>query len=362
MTEVCYASLDEVKFSLDVPETARADAQILREIQGSSRGIEGDTLRYFYPSVSTQTFDWPDHQYSTPWRLWLNARELTSVTQVTTAGIDITSSIMLRPDDAPLRGKPYTYIEIDLSTNAAFQAGATWQRTIAVTGSFGYCATDKPVGTITAFTDTTGTTGTVSDSSQVGVGNLIRVDTERMNVTGRSMAATGQTLGNSTLAAQANANTVQVQSGAAINAGETVQIDSEQMYVQTVTGNNVTVIRAWNGTVLAQHAGGTVIYAPRQITVERGVLGTAAAIHAGNATVNLHQVPTLIRDLCIAETLQTLTQVRRGYTQVIKRSTSGGSSSPGDPVEIATALDDLRKRVRTRYARSMRKRTAARLV
>jgi hypothetical protein len=362
VTEVCLCTVEDVKGALDVPETSRSDAQILREIQGSSRGIEGDLLRYFYPSVSTQTFDWPDHQYSTPWRLWLDDRELTSVTQVLAAGVDITSLVMLRPDQAPLRGKPFTRIEIDLSSNAAFQAGATFQRSISVTGTFGYCAADKPVGTITAFSDTVGTTGTVSDSSQVGVGNIIRVDTERMNVTAKSMTATGQTLGNSTLAAQTNANTVQVQSGAAVNAGETIQIDSEQMYIQAITGNNLTVIRAWNGTILAQHAGGTTIYAPRQITVERGVLGTTAATHAANATVNVHLVPPLIRDLCIAETLQTLTQTRRGYTQVIKRTTSGGSSGPGDPVEIATALDDLRHRVRARYGRSIRTRTAARLV
>lgn len=360
--EVMYCTLEDVKGALDVPETSRADQQIVREIQGSSRGIEGDLLRYFYPSVSTQTFDWPDHQFAAPWRLWLDERELTSVTQVLAAGVDITASVMLRPDGAPLRGKPFTHIEIDLSSNAAFNAGSTFQRSISVTGTFGYTAADTPVGTISAFSDTSGTTGTVSDSSQVGVGSIIRVDSERMNITAKTMASTGQTLGNTTLAAQTNANTVQLQSGAAVNQGETIQIDSEQMLVTTITGNNATVIRAWDGTTLAQHAGGATIYAPRQVAVQRAVLGTTAATHAANATVNLHLVPPLIRDLCVAETLQTLTQARRGYTQVIKRTTSGGSSTPGDPVEIATALDDLRKRARTRYGRMMRTRTAARLV
>lgn len=362
MTEVCYCTVDEAKGALDVPETARADAQILREIQGSSRGIEGDLLRYFYPSVSTQTFDWPDHQFAAPWRLWLDARELTSVTQVLAAGMDITSSVMLRPDDAPLHGRPYTKIEIDLSSSSTFQAGATFQRSIAITGTFGYCAGDKAATTITAFGDTVGTTGTVADSSQVGIGSLIRVDSERMNVTAKTMVATGQTLGNTTLAASAAANLVQVQSGAAINPGETIQIDAEQMYVTTVAGNSLTVLRGWNGTVLAQHAGGTALYAPRQVTVERGVLGTTAATHTANATVNVHQVPPLIRDLCIAETLNTLVQARRGYTQVVKRTTSGGSAAPGDPVEVATALDDLRHRVARRYRRGFRVRTPARLV
>lgn len=359
MTEVCYATVDEVKGALDVPETARADAQILREIQGSSRGIEGDTLRRFYPLLATQTFDWPDHQYAAPWRLWLDQWELTAVTQVTAAGVDITSSVMLRPDGARLRGLPYAKLEIDLSSNASFQAGATFQRSIAVTGTFGYCDTDRPLTTCTGFVDTTGTTTTVGDSSQVGVGSLIRVDSERMNVTAKAMVSTGQTI-TGQLLASTNVVTVPLSSSTAVLPGEVMQVDGEQMCVQTVTGSTATVIRAWNGTVLAQHAGGTAIYAPRQITVERGVLGTTAATHTSGATVNVHQVPPLIRDLCIAETLSTLTQTRRGYTTIVKRSTTGGS--PGDPLEMSAALEDLRRRVCQRYARTMRARTAARLV
>lgn len=359
--EVMYCTLEEVQGALDVPETARSSSQIIREIQGSSRGIEGDLLRYFYPSVSTQFFDWPDHQFAAPWRLWLDQRELTSATQVLAAGVDITSSVMLRPDDAPLRGKPFTKIEIDLSSNAAFNAGNTFQRSIAVTGTFGYCAADTPAGTISAFSDTTGTTGTVSNSAAVGVGSLIRVDSERMAVTAKGMAVTGQTLA-ADLPAQNNSTVVGIQSGAAVGQGEVVLIDGEQMLAVDTAGNNLIVQRAWNGTVLAGHAGGAAVYAARQVTVQRGVLGTTAATHSANATVNLHLVPPLIRDLCVAETLNTLVQSRRGYTQIVKRTTSGGSAGPGDPLEVATALDDLRKRVATRYQRAMRTRTASRLV
>lgn len=361
MTEVCYAALHEVMSALDVPETSRASAQIMREIQGSSRGIEGDTLRRFYPLVATHTFDWPDEQFSAPWRLWLNQWELTQMTRVTTAGIDITGSVLLRPDDARLRGLPYTKIEIDLSSNAAFQAGNTWQRSISVTGTFGYCDGDRAVGTVSAFADTAGTTAVVSDSSQVGAGSLIRVDTERMNVTARSYVTTGLTTTGGTLAAQNSANLVPL-SGASVSAGETLLVDAEKMLITDVVGDAALVIRAWDGTALAQHAGGTTVYAPRQITVERGVLGTTAATHSANATVHLHLVPPLIRDLCIAETLNTLTQSRRGYTQIVKRSASGSSSGPGDPLEVATALDDLRTRVCQRYARGIRTRTAARVM
>lgn len=360
MIEVMYAWLEDVKTALDVPETVRANAQIVREIQGASRGIEGSVLRYFYPSVSTQTFDWPDHQYAAPWRLWLDGRELTSVTQVLAAGQDITSSVLLRPDDAPLRGQPFTKLEIDLSSNASFNAGATFQRSISVTGTFGYCAGEQPGGTLAAaFTDTTGTTGTVSDSSLVGVGAIVRVDTERMAITGKALASTGVTLTPNLTAA--NNNTTFLVSNGSLLGYESITIDGESMLIQTIAGNTVTVLRAWDGTTLAAHTGGATIYAPRQVTVERGVLGTTAATHATNAPVNVHVVPPLIRELCIAETLSTLTQSRRGFTQILKRAGSGKGGGPGDALEVSTALDDLRTRVCERYGR-LRIRTAVRLV
>jgi hypothetical protein len=360
VTEVMLCTLEDVKSALDIPETARSDAQLIREIQASSRGIEGDVLRFFYPSVSTQYFDWPDHQYAAPWRLWLDQRELTSVTQVLAAGLDITSSVLLRPDDAPLHGQPYTKIELDLSTNAAFNAGSTFQRSIAVTGTYGYTADETAGGQLAAaVTDTTGTTVTVTDSTLVGVGNLLRVDTERMNVTGRAMTSTGQTITTSP-SAQTNANTIGVPDGTKFAGGETILVDAEQMRIDAITGNNVTVTRSWNGSVLAAHYAGATVYAPRQLTVERGVLGTTAATHSNTAPVAVHRVPSLIRDWCVAETVATLTQVRRGYGTVIKRST-GSSASPGDPVDLSSALPDLRNRARARYAR-LRKRTAARLI
>ena len=358
MTEVWYCTREDVLAALDIPEVTWRYAQIDREIQGSSRGIEGDLLRYFYPSVSTQTFDWPDHQYSAAWRLWLDQREMCGPpTQVLAGGVDITSSVLARPDDAPLHGFPYTKLEINLASSAAFSSGQTFQRAITVTGPFGFCQGTTPGGTAAAFTDTTSTTGTVSDSSLVGVGNLLLLDNERMQVTAKGMATTGQTIAGNLAALNSN-TTVPIQAGTAINQGETIQVDSEQMLVTSVTGNNVTVNRAVNGTVLATHTTGATVYAPRQVTVVRGVLGTTAATHAANTPIGVHLVPPLIRQLCVAETLATLGQERRGYTTIVKRSSN---PAPGDPLEISMALEDLRKRASARYRR-VRTRTAARLV
>lgn len=358
MVEVMYCWREDVKSALDVPETARVNAQIDREIQASSRGIEGDLGRFFYPLVATQTFDYPDHQYTLPWRLWLEEWELTSFTQVLTAGQDITSSVIARPDGALLRGEPYDHLEINLSTSAMFAAGSTYQRAVSVAAVFGYNADEVPGAAMaTAFSDTTGTSGTCTDSALVGVGAILRVDTERMIVTGKSMASTGQTITNSPTA-QANSNTIGVQNGAVFDT-EVIMIDSEKMLITDITGNNLTVIRNWDGSVLAAHNTGTTVYAPRQLTVTRGALGTTAATHATNATINVHNVPSLVRDLCVAETLSTLTQARRGYAMPLKRGGSG--NAPGSALELAGALTDYRDRARARYRR-LRTRTTARFI
>jgi hypothetical protein len=357
VTEVWYCAREDVLGALDVPEASWRYQQIDRLIQGSSRGIEGDLGRYFYPLVSTQTFDWPDHQFSLPWRYWLDQRELLSVTQVLAAGQDITASVMLRPDDAPMRGRPYTKIEIDLSTSAAFTSGATYQRAIIISGTFGYCQGETPAGTVAAFTDTTSTSATVSNAALVGVGNILRVDAERMHVTDRAMATTTATI-TGPLTALNNNNTIPVSNGALLNQGETIQVDAEQMLITSIIGNNVTVERAWGGTVLAAHTTNTTVNAARLLTVTRAALGTTAATHTANAPINVHLVPPLIRELCVAETLAALGQERRGYTTIVKRSSN---PAPGDPLEISMALDDLRRRAAARYRR-VRTRTAARSI
>lgn len=352
ITTPVYATREAVKESLDTAGTSRADAQIDREIEGASRGIDGIMRRVFYPTLATRTFDWLDHQYSLTWRAWLDANELAAVpTRVLSGGVDITTDVMARPDAGP----PFNRLEIDLSTAGSFSATSTYQRAISVTGLFGYGAAEAPGGTITALSTTTQTSATVTDGTLVGVGSIIRVDNERMIVTGKTMADSGQAA-QGALTALNNSVTLPVVDGTKLSEGESIQIDSETMRIESITGNNLTVKRAWNGSVLAAHASGTEIYVARQVTLLRGQLGTTAATHAYGATVNVHQPPPLIRSLTIAEAMIVLAGQRSGYVNVITRGeiTKVGSSISG--------IDALRKSAVDAYQRKIRTRTAARFL
>ncbi|MET7441192.1 hypothetical protein, partial [Streptomyces sp. NPDC005568] len=188
-----------------------------------------------------------------------------------------------------------------------------------------------PAGALAAaVATTTGTTVTVNaaGSAALGVGSVLRVDTERMTVTGRRMALTGQTTATA-LTAQANSVIVEVADGSLFAVDETILIDGERMLIVDIAGTNLIVKRAWDGTVLAAHSQAAAIYAPRALTVTRGALGTTAAVHADAATVTRWDPPGLVHDLTIAEAISRLTSETSGYTRAL-RSGEGSSERNRD--------------------------------
>ncbi|MBO3751534.1 hypothetical protein J5X84_36140 [Streptosporangiaceae bacterium NEAU-GS5] len=346
MTEPWYITREAVKAALDVPETARSNTLVDRSIGSGSRAVEGLTHRRFYPELAVRYFDWPNGQYAMPWRLWLGPNELISVSAVVVAGVTLADSdfILRRSDDRD--EPPYTHVEINLASSAAFSAGDTHQRQIAITGSYGHSADEAPAGTLAEALDASETSVDVSDSAAVGIGDIIRAGDERMIVTGKSQLDTGQNLAGD-LTAQAGGTTVSVASGTAFTPGETILIGGERMLIEDIAGNTLIVKRAWDGSTLAAHSTGADIYAPRTLVVERGALGTTAAAHDSAAVLYRHEPPSLVRQLALAEALNNTLQATSSYARLI-----GGLESQKEL--IGRGLADLRDQVRIRYARGPR--------
>ncbi|MFD8700965.1 hypothetical protein, partial [Kitasatospora purpeofusca] len=183
-------------------------------------------------------------------------------------------------------------------------------------------------------------------SAAAGIGSLLRIDAERVVVTGRAMLDTGQTLAGD-LTNQNNNVVVPVTAGAAFAVGEMILIDGERMLVDEIAGNTLLVRRAWDGSPIAPHTTGAAVYAPRTLTVVRGALGTTAATHSSGADVALWQAPGSIRQLCLAEALVDLMQGRSGYAR-----TAGSGESEREA--SGKGLADLRDRVYTSHGRKAR--------
>lgn len=346
---VSYATREQVKRAIDVAATAENDDKVDRAIASSTDSIEGLTNRVFFPMQETRKFDWPDgHGRHGPNQVIFGPNECISLDSFTAGGTVIppdTGYILRNYAERPR--PPYTYLEINLSGGSALAAGTTYQQSLVATGLWGYRNDEIPGGVLAAnVLDTTSTSITVSDSSKVDIGNLIRIGTERLLVTGKSWVSAGTTLGGAGLTNASSAVGATLNSAAVVQ-GEYIMIDSEMMYAYIATGTLYTVKRAWQGTVLAAHSAGTTVFVPRVLTVQRGAAGTTATTHATNDAISVWQPPGLVNQLCIGEAVNGLLQENSGWAKTV---------GAGDNVQnaVGAGLEDLRNRVYKTFGRKFR--------
>jgi hypothetical protein len=330
-----YATREAVKAALESMESARNNRAIDDALQTAVDDICGQLKRYFYPRVVSLKFQWPDVDQPALEALWLlPGEELISITTFTAGGIVIPNpNLYLEPVNY---GPPYNQVAINRATNSFLSSTGSGQRSIQIDGVAGYRLAYRPAGAIAEDLDTTETGVDVSGlaSALVGVGDLLLIGTEWLIVTDRQMLTTGQTLQAPVGASNAEV-LIAVTTGSAYTVGETILLDAERMLVVDTAANNLVVKRAWDGTVLAAHTGST-IFAPRTLTVERGALGSTAAIHTNADPVQRFEAPALVRQLAMAEALDTLLQSKSGYS----RTTGSGDAERAASGRALQALRD----------------------
>ncbi|MGW1463844.1 hypothetical protein ACWCPT_05750 [Streptomyces sp. NPDC002308] len=339
-----YATREDVASALDFKQTARATAQIDRALMAASRGVDGLCRRVFYPEQANRSWDWPNGQTARPWRLWLDASDLLSVTEVTTGGETVPAdAVLLEPQRY---GPPYNQVQIDTSISSGWIGGDTAQRSISITGTYGYTDDHAAAGPVPDGIDGTSTTLTVGPaaSAEIGVGNLLRLGAERVLVTGRALAATGQTL-TTDIDGQAKTTAVRVSDGGKFAAGETILVGGERMHVVDIAEDTLVVRRAWDGSALAAHVVGAPVFAPRALAVVRGALGSEATAHPGGTAVDRWEPPALVHQLALGEAINTVLQEQAGWFRTVQ-----GSSREA----TLAALDRLRTQTYDTHGRKAR--------
>lgn len=224
MTQNLYATLTDLKTRLGLTDTTD-DAVLSAILYATSRQIEQWTGRQFWAVVDTLAFgpDWDPLGGSGPWDSRgaggvLLVDDLLSVTSIAT-DLDgdrvyettwATTDYDLEPVNAESQSppRPYTRIRVRPLGRYTFPADP---RGTQITGKWGYY-------------------------------DVLQTST-------------------ATLSGSLNASTtsVTVSSGAAFAAGQVIEIDSERMEIQSIATNTLTVERAVNGTTAATHSGGAAI-------------------------------------------------------------------------------------------------------
>jgi hypothetical protein len=343
---VWYASREDVMQVLDTRAAAYTSGQIDRAIDSASRNVEGLCHRIFYPLTATKYFDFPNWQRASTGRLWLDGNEIVSVTNFVSGGVTIPQgNYFLEPN---MFGPPYDRIDVNLGSTSALAAGPnTWQQSLAVTGVWMGCAPDEAsAGTLAAAVSTTSATTITVAGANIGVGRVLRIDTERMIVTEKTYISSGQS---GTLTLNLNAQILAVSDSTVFKLREELLIDAERVLVIDIAGNNLIVKRAYAGTTLAAHTAST-IYFGRQLTVTRGALGTTAATHLTAAPIARHLVPPLAEELTVAYALIRGLNESVGYARF---SSSGESEARGT---AQRAIADLEANVKTNLGQRARQR------
>ncbi len=342
-----YGSRERMKRAAQINGTTQ-DARVDRLLESVSRTIDKLTHRFFIPKTETRLYRWPRHQTSRATILWLDAG-LISVSTLQTRAQDSSPTTISASDFflEPINyGPPFNRIEIDESSSAAFESGNTQQRSISVAGSWGYAEDTRSAGTVdgNGLGMTTATEFVCSDASLIDVGDTLLIESEQLFVSERVLAALGSILIDGALTADISEVTVTVDSSHGLNAGEVIQVNSEKMFIESIATNDLTVVRSYDGSVLAAHNNDTAVQVFRTLTVERGVNGTTAATHADTTAISVYEPPLDITELALAEALAAFHQEQSGWGRTI--GTGEGATELG-----GRALGDLRERVVKHYRR-----------
>lgn len=316
---VWYATREAVMRTLQASYSSRMATEIDEALEAASRGLEGFLGgRRFYPQLRTIRIDWPNYSRTPSW--WIDIpkpNRLYEVTSLSSGGVAIASTdYILRRSDC-IDEPPYTRIELLLSTSASLQGGSTHQQNIVITGLFDDADTDTSLasGVLSGAINSAATTLVINPASGLlksEVGSLLKIDDEWMTVAARLMSDTSQNTGGALDDLQSD-QTVAVTTGSAYAVGEIIQVDAERMLIASITGNNLTVERAYDGTTLTTHTSGADIYAQRTYLVRRGQCGSTAASHVDTSSVYVHTFAPFISELCIAEATVLLEQRASAY-------------------------------------------------
>jgi hypothetical protein len=333
MGDIFYTTREDVRRAVDAAGTARDSVEIDRANAAATHKINGALKRDFAPWTGTKYFDWPTFDTSV-FRTYIDDdAQLVSLSALTSGGqsLDV-AQVNLEPS---LSGPPYDTIEVNRDRIGSFTSGVTFQRSVAATGVWGFDLNERAAGGVVGAVSSGATQLTLPDAVTVGVGSLIRLDSERMIVTDKSSVATGQSALTS-LADEEDDRLLTVADGTVFRVGETITMDAERCWVDDILGNVLVLKRAVEGSLLSTHAG-SPIYSPRLATVARGQLGTSAAAHSASAPIALHVFPALIRQYALAEILIELQLQASSYART--RPAAGGIGGRGIPISESGPVD-----------------------
>lgn len=242
----------------------------------------------------------------------LMVHPLLSVTEIINDGTTLTGvDYLFQPDARHWNDGPHTSLLVDpdaenISNWVAEDDG------VEITGAWGLYSKSVNTGALINTTQTSSAeTLVVNNGGKVSPGMVLLIGSEQELVTGWDDPTASVTALNGAITVSDSVLTVN--DGTLLKKGEILRVEFEQMKVKDIRGNQVAVIRDWNGSGKAAHADDAAVDVYRTVTVERAVNGTTAAEHTSTTSILRYVTPDDIQFLTREIATLMLNKAKSGY-------------------------------------------------
>lgn len=280
-----YCSIDEV-----VGWGVKSENELLGFVRSASEFIERK-IGAFIPETESRRFDGFGGV-----DLWVG--ELLAVTSILDDADTLQASdYLLYPRQRLWDNGPYDRITLDPDATT-IGAWSLEEDIIVVTGRWGLYEQSEATGA-TVQDDPLSDSATsllANNGSKIRPGKVLLVDAEQLLVTATAAATASTATLNGAL--DANSEEVAVSDGSQLNIGEIAKVEFEKMLVLDISGNTLLVDRGWDNTKRTTHADTTAVNVHRTFTVKRAINGTTANSHAQGTDIYQYLPPYDVNYLC----------------------------------------------------------------
>jgi hypothetical protein len=267
-----YCTLSGVVEDLHL-DGVRSESAMLAHMAAAAQYIDRH-IGVFVPVTEARTFEGEGE-------CELMVPPLLAVISATNDGIAVTD-YLLEPNGRHWPNGPYSELERLYGVWSPMSTG------VVITGRWGMWEQTQDLGLPVVSIPASSSTLNVADGSKISPGMVLLIEDEQLLVEASGAVTDTQTDLNGAMTVDDVELTVD--DGTLVHVGEIIKIGFERMRVLDISGNDVLVARAWDGTARAEHADNASVYALRSFTVRRGCNGTTAATHSGD-TVYRYVIP-----------------------------------------------------------------------
>lgn len=247
-----------------------------------------------------------------------------SVSAITNDGTSLSATDYIeQPTARHWANGPFSWLEVDPDA-ANLSAWVEEEEGVLITANWGLFDLTRLLSATVQGGGQTDSASTlvVSNGASLSPGMVVKIGSEWESVDSTNTSPTNATTLGAAIT-DTNTQSITLTDGTLVNIGEIMRVDLEKMKIRDISSNTALVIRGWEGTPRATHSNAATVAAYRTFNVTRAVNGSTAAAHAAATAIYQQCAPDDVNGLCRKIAGRMLKDAQGGYSGVIGDPNTG---------------------------------------